>query len=107
MVDRVANECKIIDVAVPWGSRMRAKERERIENCGNPNREESTLWNMKKVNVIPFVIWCTEEDLNTWIKKITINVRTGYMHERESTRKNNIIKKSEITQEGSRDPKKI
>ena len=51
-----AKECKVIDVAVPWDSQIRAKEREKIEKYGDLKREVAAMWGMKKVTVIPVVI---------------------------------------------------
>ena len=43
VVNEDAKECKIIDVAVPWDSRVRAKEREKIEKYGDLKREIATM----------------------------------------------------------------
>ena len=56
VVNEDAKECQIIDVAVPWDSRVRTKEQEKIEKHGDLKREVATMWGMKKVTVIPVVI---------------------------------------------------
>ena len=43
VVNEDAKECKIIDVEVPWDSRVRAKEREKIEKYGDLKREIATM----------------------------------------------------------------
>ena len=49
-------ECKIVDVAVPWDSRVRSREREKVEKYGDLKREVAAMWGMKKAIVIPIFI---------------------------------------------------
>ena len=82
VVNEDAKECKIIDVAVPWDSRVRAKEREKIEKYLNLKREIATMWGMKKVTVIPVVIGSlgvVAKEFDKWIEKIGINLRAGHV----------------------------
>ena len=46
---------RIIDVSVPADSRVNSKESEKIEKCQVLKREISTMWAMRKVEVIPVV----------------------------------------------------
>ena len=82
MVNEDAKECKIIDVAVPLDSRVRTKEREKIEKYGDLKREVATMWGMKKVTVIPVIIsalGAVSKEFDKWIEKIGINLRTGHV----------------------------
>ena len=82
VVNEDAKECKIIDVAVPWDSRVRAKEREKIEKYGDLKREIATMWGMKKVTVIPVVIGslgAVAKEFDKWIEKIGIYLRAGHV----------------------------
>ena len=82
VVNEDAKECQIIDVAVPWDSRVRTKEQEKIEKYGDLKREEATMWGMKKVTVIPVVIGAlgaVSKEFDKWIEKIGINLRTGHV----------------------------
>ena len=82
VVNEDAKECKIIDVAVPWDSRVRAKEREKIEKYGDLKSEIATMWGMKKVTVIPVVIGslgAVAKEFDNWIEKIGINLRAGHV----------------------------
>ena len=47
---------KIIDVTVPADSRVNSKESEKIEKYQDVKREVSTMWAMRKVEVIPVVV---------------------------------------------------
>ena len=46
----------MIDVSVPADSRVNSKESETIEKCQVLKREISTMWAMRKVEVIPVVV---------------------------------------------------
>ena len=48
--------CKIIDVAVPADCRVNAKKSEKIEKYQDLKREITTMWAMRKVEVIPVVV---------------------------------------------------
>ena len=82
VVNEDAKECKIIDVAVPWDSRIRAKEREEIEKYGYLKREVATMWGMKKMTVIPVAIGAlgaVSKEFDKWIGKIGINLRARHV----------------------------
>ena len=66
---------------MPWDSRVRTKEREKIEQYGNLKREIATMWGMKKVTVIPVAIGAlgaVSKESDKWIEKIGINLRTRH-----------------------------
>ena len=56
VVDKVKKETMIIDVAIPGGTRVCDKEREKIEKYGLLKAEIARLWQMKKVVVIPIAV---------------------------------------------------
>ena len=58
--DRV---CKIINVTVPADCRVNAKESEKIEKYQDLKREITTMWAMRKVEVIPVVVGAWEQSL--------------------------------------------
>ena len=75
MVNEELKECKIIDVAVPWNSRIRSTEREKIEKYGDLKREEAAMWGMKKMIVIQIVVGAlgaVSKELDKYIEKIGI-----------------------------------
>ena len=55
VTDKKNNTCKIIDFAVPFDSRVDAKEMEKIEKYQDLARELRKIWN-KQVKVIPIII---------------------------------------------------
>ena len=55
LIDKEKKECKIIDFAIPYDSRVNAKEMEKIEKYQDLAREVQKLWNMR-TKVIPIVI---------------------------------------------------
>ena len=55
LIDKEKKECKIIDFAIPYDSRVNAKEMEKIETYQDLAREVQKLWNIR-TKVIPIVI---------------------------------------------------
>ena len=55
VTDKKNNICKIIDFAVPYDSRVDAKEMEKIEKYQDLAREQKKVWNTR-VKVIPIII---------------------------------------------------
>ena len=55
VVDKKRRTCKIIDFAVPRGSRIKEKEEEKIERYKDLRRELSKIWDVK-VKIIPLVV---------------------------------------------------
>ena len=82
VIDEDLKECKIIDVAFSWDSRIRSKEREKIEKLGNLKREVAAMWGTKKVIVIPIVVGALEavsKELDKCIEKIGITLNIGHV----------------------------
>ena len=55
LIDKIVDECKIIDVAVPGGTRVVKKEEEKIEKYRDLAIEIRRIWK-KKAKTIPIVI---------------------------------------------------
>ena len=82
VVNEDAKECKIIGVAMPWDSRVRANEQEKIEKYGDLKREIAAMWGKKKVTVSPVVIGslvAVAKEFDKWIEKIGINLTAGHV----------------------------
>ena len=57
IVNKMEKTTIIIDVAIPRDKRTISKEKEKIEKYQNLIREILRLWNIKKIDVIPVVLW--------------------------------------------------
>ena len=55
VVDEKKITCKIVDFAVPGDSRIKEKEKEKIEKYQDLRRELQKIWNVK-VKIIPLVV---------------------------------------------------
>ena len=55
LIDKIANKVSLIDVAVPWDSRVEMKEREKIEKYQDLRIEIRRIWDMP-VEVVPIII---------------------------------------------------
>ena len=55
LVDKKRGTCKIIDFAIPGGSRIEEKEKEKVEKYQDLRRELQKIWNVR-VKVIPLVV---------------------------------------------------
>ena len=56
IVDRVQNEVKIFEVAIPGDVRVPEKEIEKLEKYELLEDEIARVWNIRKVSVIPVVV---------------------------------------------------
>ena len=54
--DKVKKEKMIIDMAIPGGTRVCDKDREKMEKYSLLKDKTARLWQMKKVVVIPIVV---------------------------------------------------
>ena len=53
VIDKQRHECQIINLAIPYDTRVDDKEVEKTEKYLNLARELNIVWNMK-VTVVPF-----------------------------------------------------
>ena len=72
-------ESKITVVAVPADCRVNTKEGEHIEKYQDLKREISTMWAMRKVEVIPDVVGAIPKGLNKSPQNIGIRVRPEHV----------------------------
>ena len=78
-VDRKEGSCKIIDFAVPGGSRIEEKEKDKIEKYQDFGRELQKIWCVK-VKIIPLVVGslgAIPKQIGNRLKKIGITAGTA------------------------------
>jgi len=81
IVDKLQNEVKIIDVAIPGDVRVLEKEIEKIEKYGPLKDEIARLWDMRKVSVIPIVVGAlgaVSTRFQNFVKDIGITLKIEY-----------------------------
>ena len=75
--DKIKNECRIVDFAIPFDSRIETKEYEKLNKYQDLARELKKLWNMN-VQVIP-IITCAlgtiPRDLHQRLKESVLRLR--------------------------------
>ena len=77
VINKENKQCQIIDFAVPFDTRIRDKEAEKVLKYQDLAREVSKLWKVK-AQVIPVVIGALgsmPETLDDWLKKIGIETK--------------------------------
>ena len=80
LVDKKAELCVIIDVAIPGDCRIHEKETEKIEKYQNSKRELKRLWSLKKVEVVPVVVGalgCISKGFSGWMGTPGIILNVG------------------------------
>ena len=65
IVNKMKKTAIIIHVSIPGVKRINYKEKEKIEKYQNLKREILRLWNLKKIDVIPVVLWDLESVTRT------------------------------------------
>ena len=76
-IDKEKKECKILDFAIPYDSRVNAKEMEKTEKYQDLARDVQKLWNMR-TKVIPVVIGAlgtTPKELSKRLDDLGIGTR--------------------------------
>ena len=74
--------CKIINIAIPGDSRVSEKESEKVKKYQDLKREITTIWSVKKVEMIPFVVGplgTIPKRLDKWTEKIGIKIKTEHI----------------------------
>ena len=77
IIDKTKNECKIIDFACPFDSRIEEREKDKMKGY-DLKRQVKKIWNMP-VKVIPVVVGAlgtTPKKLKQWLSNIGIERRT-------------------------------
>ena len=80
LVDKKANSCVIIDVAIPGDCRICEKEIEKIEIYQNLKRELKRFWSLKKVEVVPVVVGalgCISKGFSGWMDTLGTKLNVG------------------------------
>ena len=78
LIDKVSKKVSLIDVSIPWDSRVEDKAREKIEKY---QMEIQRIWEMP-VEVVPIIIGAlgtTPKSLVKNIKKLDVHVAPGLM----------------------------
>ena len=70
IIDKTKNECKIIDFACSFDSRIKEREKDKMEGYNYRKRELKKIWNML-VKVITVVIDALETTSNKLRKRLT------------------------------------
>ena len=81
LIDKVNRKVALIDVSIPWDSRVEEKEREKIEKYQDLRMEVQRIWEMP-VEVVPIIIGAlgtTPGSLAKNIKKLDVQVAPGLM----------------------------
>ena len=81
-VDKVNKETMIKNVAIPADTRVCHKEREKIEKYSLLKVEIATLWQIKKVVVIPIVVGALGiiiTKFEKYIESLGIEIRTEHV----------------------------
>ena len=55
IIGKIKNECKIIDFACSFDSKIEEREKDKMKGCNNLKRELKRIWDMP-VKVIPVVV---------------------------------------------------
>ena len=77
VIDNTKNECKIIDSACPFGSRVEEREKDKVKGYSDLKRELKKIWDMT-VKVIPVVVGAlgtTPKKLKQQLSDIGIETR--------------------------------
>ena len=77
IIDKTKNECKIIDFACPFDSRIEEREKDKMKGYNNLKRELKKIWEMP-VKVIPVVVGAlgtTPRKLKQWLSDIGTETR--------------------------------
>ena len=79
IVDKKERICKMIDFAVPGDSRIKEKDKDKIEKCQDLGRKLQKRWNVK-VKIIPLVVGSSgaiPKQFGNRLKQIGITVGTA------------------------------
>ena len=77
VIDKTKNECKIIDFACPFDSRIKESEEDKMKGYNDLKRELKKIWDMP-VKVIPVVVGAlgiTPRKLKQWLSDTGIETR--------------------------------
>ena len=73
VIDKKNKKCILIDLACPFDTRIEKKEEEKYTNYSELKYEIAKTWKMRKVEVVPVVIWAlgtVTKHFEKWIEKL-------------------------------------
>ena len=77
IINKTKNDCKIIDFACPFDSRIEEREKDKTKGYNDMKRELKKIWDMS-VKVIPVVVGAigtSQKKLKQWLSDIGIGTR--------------------------------
>ena len=95
LVDKKTNTVSLIDVAVPWDTRVDAKVREKLDKYQDLKLELRRLWN-KQVEIVPVIIGALgtiPKSLQTNLDKLGVKITPGILQKSVLLGTANIIRR--------------
>ena len=78
VLDKMERKCLIIDVACLFDTRVKDKEKEKIDNYQDLKRELKRNWKLRTVTVVPIMIGAlgaVSKDIEKWLAEIGVTSR--------------------------------
>ena len=78
VLDKIERKCLIIDVACLFDTRVKDKEKEKIENYQDLKRKLRRIWKLRTVTVVPIMIGTlgtVSIDIEKWLAEIGVTCR--------------------------------
>ena len=78
VLDKIERKYLIIDVARPFDTRVKGKEKEEIENYQELKREFKWIWKLRRVTVVPVIIGAlgtVSKDIEKWLAEVGVTCR--------------------------------
>ena len=75
VLDKIEWKCPIIDVACPFDTRVKDKEKENIENYQDLIWELKQIWKLRRVTVVPVIMGAlgtVSKDIEKWLAEIGV-----------------------------------
>ena len=72
IVYKKERKCELIDMAIPWDSRLELKEQKKVDNCNELKRVVKKIWNLVYVSIVPIIVGAlgiTSKNLRDWSRK--------------------------------------
>ena len=78
IIDKTKTDCKVIDFACPFDSRIEEREKDKIKGYNDLKRELKKIWDMpvKVISVVVGALETTPKKLKQWLSDIGIETRT-------------------------------
>ena len=82
VVEKESNKAIIVDIASPWDHRVYEKQSEKVEKYQDLKKEIRKLWSIRRVKVVLVVVGAlgaVSKRLDTWLDKLGITIKTGFL----------------------------